>query len=111
MVSVWDRAHHLDYVDVCVQDDDDFDFILENQRVADQSLSKEDQHGFSPKRKREALPDQAYQLRKEAKNRWTDAGPPKCQGTPATSSFTGEETYNNMPHQSYKEIRLKTRCA
>ena len=50
---------------VCVQDDDDFDFILENQRVADLSRPKEDQPVSSPKRKREALPDQAYQLRKE----------------------------------------------
>jgi hypothetical protein len=50
---------------VCVQDDDDFDCILENQRVADQSRPKDDQPVFSPKRKREALPDQAYQLRKE----------------------------------------------
>jgi hypothetical protein len=60
-------VYHLDYVDVCVcvQDDDNFDIILENQRVADQGRPKEDQPVSSPKRKREALPDQAYQLRKE----------------------------------------------
>ncbi len=52
-----------DYVVVCVQVDDDLNMILENQRVADQNLTKEDQSGFHPKRKRQVLSDQAYQLR------------------------------------------------
>ncbi len=46
-----------------VELDEDFDAILERQRVADQSSSTEDKPG--PKRKREILSDQDHRLRKE----------------------------------------------